>query len=226
MQAELDSTSAKEFTAEALLYRIDQRVAEGSQLTEIRELLFADDGWLQTEFVGNDERQWFREHYYDRLRRCLLWAEFNAPWHAKSVRYTVADAMSTDVVSVGPDDAIDTAQRLLLQHEISGLPVVDETNCLVGIVSECDILRLYSVNGGHVERVAECMKARGLVTVHSDELLTTATQIFCSHPYRRLPVIECGKVVGILSRRDILIFVDQLRIGEKGELILAKPDPE
>jgi CBS domain-containing protein len=215
----VESVSALEFTAEALLQRIDARVADGAQLADIRELLYSDNGWLQTDFGSDDEREWFHTTCFARLRRCLLWAEFNAPWHAKSVTYTVGDAMTTDVISTTPASEIDTVQSLLLKHEISGMPVVDDAGRLVGIVSECDILKLYSLNGGHVQFVGDCMKSSGLITVHSGELLTTVTQIFCNHPYRRLPVVRDGIVVGVLSRRDILQFVDDLDIGQTGELV-------
>jgi CBS domain-containing protein len=222
LMTSVESVSVLEFTAEALLQRIDERVSAGGQLADIRELLYAEDGWLKTEFATDEERVWFHSTYFTRLRRCLLWAEFNAPWHAKSISFTVEDVMSRDVISVSPTTDIDTVQSLLLENGISGVPVLDKSGRLVGLVSECDILKLYSLNGGPVQFVSHCMKSTGLVTVHSDELLTTVTQIFCNHPYRRLPVLKAGKVVGVISRRDILRFVDELRIGPTGELLFNK----
>lgn len=218
----VESVSVLEFTAEALLQRVDSRVADGAQLTEIRELMYAADGWLNKAFGSDEERAWFHSNCFTRIRRCLLWAEFNAPWHAKSIAYTVEDVMSKDVVSVQPNTEIDTVQSLLLEHGISGVPVVNDDGKLVGLVSECDIIRLYSLNGGHVQYVTDCMKSSGLVTVHSDELLTTVTQIFCNHPYRRLPVLRGGTVVGVVSRRDILRFVDSLDVGPTGELLFKR----
>ena len=128
--------------------------------------------------------------------------------------------MTSDVISARPSTDVDEAHALLLKHEISGLPVVNDDGRLVGLVSECDILRFYSLHGGHLRFVCDCMKSKDLVTVHADELLTTVTQIFCNHPYRRLPVLRAGRVVGVVSRRDILRFVDDLVIGPTGELLL------
>jgi predicted transcriptional regulator len=116
--------------------------------------------------------------------------------------------MTTEVVSVRPDTSIPKAVDLFELHRVSGLPVVDGQNRLLGLITEYDLLQSISTLqlGG---KVADFMTT-GVTTVTEDVPLVELARIFISTQVRRLPVVADGKLVGIISRRD-LIFVGKIR---------------
>ena len=98
------------------------------------------------------------------------------------------------------------AIELLLKQRISGAPVVDDDGNLVGILSEKDCLRL--VTAGAIHQVPEgtvSMYMSGEVnTIEPHVEIFAAAEVFLKHSYRRLPVVADGKMVGLISRRDVL----------------------
>lgn len=122
---------------------------------------------------------------------------------------TARDVMSRRPVSLRFDASITEAIRVLLRRDISGVPVVDSAGELVGILSERDCLRVMAVgeyNAADQDRdrlVAEFMN-RPKYTVSPEAGLYSLADFFITHHERRLPVIERGKLVGLVSRRDVL----------------------
>jgi len=102
--------------------------------------------------------------------------------------------MTTDVVTVDPDDTIDEAVSLLLEHEISGLPVLDTTGSLVGIITEFDC------------------------SVAENEDWVRVADILRNHHMRRLPVTRDGKLVGIIARHDLMRTIRDARRRVRKEL--------
>ena len=137
-----------------------------------------------------------------------------------------SDIMTRDILSVGPDAAIAEAIRLMLDNRISGLPVLDETGRLVGILTEGDLLRrgetgterhrprwLEILMGPgrlaeeyvrtHGRRIAEVM-TRDPVSVSPDTPLQEIVALMERHRIKRVPVLDGDVAVGILSRADLL----------------------
>lgn len=118
-----------------------------------------------------------------------------------------ADFMATKVVTLHPDEDALSAIRKLLQHRISGAPVVDEEGNFLGIFSEKTSMR-FLLDAAYSQlpsnRVAAFMNTdiERLITADTDWL--QCAQIFLSTPYRRLPVLEGTKLIGQVSRRDLL----------------------
>jgi CBS domain-containing protein len=121
------------------------------------------------------------------------------------------DIMSSPVISVRPDATIDEVLRLLLQHRVSGLPVLDEEQRLVGMVSELDLLRLL-YNRMHLgtSRITD-FQTNTVVTVGEDDSVIDIAEIFLSQPIRRVPVMHEDRVVGIISRRDVIRYIRDMR---------------
>ncbi len=136
------------------------------------------------------------------------------------------DVMTTRVVSVEPDATVLRAARLMLQNRISGLPVVDAGGALVGIVTEGDFLRRAEtgterkrprwienlLTSGkradeythtHARRVDEVMSLDPL-TVAEDVPLDEVVKVMEQHRIKRLPVMRGQKIVGIISRANLL----------------------
>jgi CBS domain-containing protein len=134
--------------------------------------------------------------------------------------------MTTPVISVKPSATIAEAARLMLDHSISGLPVVDAHGVLRGMVTEGDFLQRaelgteirrarwleYLVNTGrvaeeyvlsHGRRVGEVMQGEP-ITCGPDDSLDVPVKAMLQHRIKRLPVVEGNRVAGIISRSDLL----------------------
>ncbi len=123
---------------------------------------------------------------------------------SKSV--TVRDYMSANLVSLTPDMEILRAVYTLVKHGISGAPVVDDHGNLVGMLSERDCMKVALSAGYHGEyagRVSEFMSS-GVKTVDADASILEIAEMFLRAPFRRYPVMEDNRLVGQISRRDVL----------------------
>ena len=126
------------------------------------------------------------------------------------------NVMTKNFVSVRPDASIDEVLELLLRHQISGLPVVDADGQLKGVITELDVLKLMFVPGCS-DKVSEYSTSE-VTTVAEDEPLHDVAELFMSHPVRRLPVVRDGRVLGIISRRDLVRFIHLARTRVAHEL--------
>jgi CBS domain-containing protein len=144
----------------------------------------------------------------------------------------VADIMQRDVVAVHPEDDVERLLRLMRERELPGVPVIDHSDRLIGIVTEADLvirdqdadLRLphhIDLFGGviflepikHYEQrlrhafastVSEMM-TRDPITASPDDTVRHAARLIASHRHNRLPVVDGdGKLVGVVTRVDVL----------------------
>ncbi|MFD7962691.1 CBS domain-containing protein [Streptomyces zaomyceticus] len=110
----------------------------------------------------------------------------------------IGGLMTDDVVSAVPAASFRDVAKLLVEHDISGVPVVDEEDRVMGVVSESDLLS------------SDELTARGLmttpaVTVHAEETVADAARLMVRRGVERLPVVdEEERLVGIVTRRDLL----------------------
>ncbi len=107
------------------------------------------------------------------------------------------DLMTADVRKVEPSTSVEAAARIMFEESISGLPVVDEHNYLVGVVSEFDVLAKEGAT------VADIM-TRSVVSVGEDTDPEAIARMLIEQHIRRLPVVRDGQVVGIISRSDLI----------------------
>jgi CBS domain-containing protein len=125
------------------------------------------------------------------------------------------DVMTREVVSVEKSTSILEAMELLLDNEIAGIPVVEEDGTLVGILTEKDLLELYYVSGGK-DKTAEDFMTQPAVHFDEDESLQDICRCLLEVTFRRVPVTSEGKVVGVISRPDVLKCILE-RAGKKAE---------
>jgi CBS domain-containing protein len=109
----------------------------------------------------------------------------------------VREIMTGDVETTTPDTTIAELARQLLDGGYSGMPVVDTEGVLVGMVSEYDVI---SKRGA---TVAEIM-SRGVISVPEDAGTDQVAGIMGLHGIRRVPVVRDGRLIGIVSRTDLL----------------------
>ena len=137
------------------------------------------------------------------------------------MKFTVADVMTQQVVTVTPETSFKEAVRLLRRRRVSGLPVVDGTGALVGVVSETDLLNkverrapdsyVLESRRQRLDRartwglsVGDVM-TREVVTIRADHPVALAARELHGHGFKRFPVLdEKGKLVGIVTRSDLL----------------------
>jgi CBS domain-containing protein len=129
-------------------------------------------------------------------------------------RPRIRDHMTSHVVTLCPDMEILRAMKLLLEKHFSGAPVVDEHGRLVGMLSKKDCFKAtlnacYHQEWGGV--VGDYM-SRDVEVLDADLDLVTAAERFLASPYRRFPVMEDDRMIGQVSRADLLrALVDQWR---------------
>jgi CBS domain-containing protein len=129
----------------------------------------------------------------------------------------VRDVMTRDVFTVGPDTSAKYAAEMLTEHGFAALPVVDGENALVGIVAEADLLRdrlppdprLHLRRDESAPENAPPLLVRGAMTagvrtVDAGADVADVARLFVDERIRSVPVLEHGRLVGIVSRRDLL----------------------
>jgi CBS domain-containing protein len=120
--------------------------------------------------------------------------------------YQASDVMTTNVTTIAPDATVDEAIRVLLDNQISGLPVVDARGMLVGMISEFQLLETVFDPQIRNETVRGFM-TRDVIAVDDGALLADVASLFIMHRIRRVPVLRDGQLVGLITRRDLLRYV-------------------
>ncbi len=125
--------------------------------------------------------------------------------------FKARDIMTAPFVSVHPNASVDEVLAQLLRHHISGLPVVDDEGNLRGVVTEFDLLKLLYEPKSDIDGLAQFI-SEDVITVDDDDSLPDVADIFLTQPVRRLPVLRDGKILGIISRRDLVRFIHLSRV--------------
>jgi CBS domain-containing protein len=114
------------------------------------------------------------------------------------------DVMIKNVICVKKDDPILDAVKLLVEKNISGLPVVNNDMGLIGMLSEKDVIELfYEGNRAHDKKVGDYMTYPAVCYDVNDALLNVC-DFLIKNIFRRVPIMSEGKLVGIISIRDVL----------------------
>jgi CBS domain-containing protein len=144
----------------------------------------------------------------------------------------VDEIMSRPVVTIAADAGIKAAATLLAEHSVSALPVVNGRGELVGIVSEADLMSIETrpdprtqamplapTAGSSPKTVAEVM-TREVLTVSTGSEVSKAARIMLNAGIKRVPVVKGRRVVGILSRRDLVKVIARRDADIEGEIEL------
>ncbi len=124
----------------------------------------------------------------------------------------VRDYMTTALFTLQQNLEVLRAVRILVEHDISGAPVVDENGKLVGILTERDCMRIdleagyYEDYGGRVENYM----SKDVVSIDPDMSILELAKRFIDAPYRRYPVVKNDHLIGLISRRDVMRALDEL----------------
>ena len=149
-----------------------------------------------------------------------------------------SDVMVRDVITVGAETGVDAAVKLLAEHDISALPVVGENGTLLGIISEADLIHGVEIgtekrrpwwlesmtaastlaadfSKSHGKKVSEIMTP-DVVSVSEDTSLGEIAALFERKRIKRVPVLKDGKLVGIVSRSNLIqALASQIHAGNE-----------
>jgi CBS domain-containing protein len=161
-------------------------------------------------------------------------AEKLAPFHAKSTRISMKarDIMTRDVVTASPDTSVRDIAALMAEKHISGLPVLSHDGKIIGMVSETDLLHRAELGTERDEHKrkwwldfnalareyakahgvkAQIVMSRYVVAVHDDAELRDVADILDRHRIKRVPVVQRGRLVGIITRGDLVRALSQVQ---------------
>lgn len=125
----------------------------------------------------------------------------------------VKDYMSANLAHLTPDTDVLRAIHLLIENHLTGAPVIDQLGNLVGFLSEKDCMAVAMEAGYHEEwggKVSEYMSA-GVKTVDADASILEVARIFHNTSFKVLPVVDDNRVVGQITRRDVLRAYEAIR---------------
>ncbi len=116
----------------------------------------------------------------------------------------VKDLMNPSVVTIEPGSSASLAARLISRHNVGSLPVCGEDRRLRGVVTDRDIvLRCIAAEEDPAQTPVRDIMTRSCTTVSPEDDCREATRLMSEHQVRRLPVVEKGKLVGVISLADV-----------------------
>jgi len=128
---------------------------------------------------------------------------------------TARDLMTASLISFRPEQTILEAIEILIKHGVSGGPVLDEDGSFIGVLSELDCLRMLASDEFYQEEQEEGALVRqfmtnGCKTIPPDLGIYAISHYFLTMSIRRLPVIEADRLIGQVSRRDVLRGMEEM----------------
>lgn len=134
----------------------------------------------------------------------------------KLKRVKIRDVMTRSVVTARPLETLSEIADLLIRTKISGLPVLREDNRLIGVVTATDLLSVMKkIRDGLLEQKEDSIKVnptvqdvmtRNVTTITEDHSLLDAVDIMCSRNIHTLPVTKEEKLIGVIGRRDVMMY--------------------
>ena len=122
--------------------------------------------------------------------------------------------MKTDVITVTKGEDICDAIRIMVLNNVTGLPVVNEDGTVAGIITEKDVLKLLYSGTDKPGTVEEFMTTN-VVCFEHDATLADIADCLMMNRIRRVPILRQGRLVGIISRKDIIKYIGDLKRGAK-----------
>jgi CBS-domain-containing membrane protein len=186
-----------------------QNAGVGTQLTRCAVQMAYEIGferiWLPVEATNVRARHVYKKcgfEYLSRRDSRELEMAINLKRYHDIVGAGVENVMNTQVISIGEEESCRTAVRTFLDKRIATLPVIDDGGCLVGILSESDLM----LPSNFDKQVGDIL-TRNVVTVQKGCAIAKVVRMFQSKKIRSIPVVdENRRLIGIIGRRDVLAY--------------------
>ncbi len=114
------------------------------------------------------------------------------------------DIMNKDVITVRKDTPIFQGLELMVKHRITGIPVVEDDMSLTGIISEKDVLHFFHKQEELEEKTVNDFMTQPAIFFGENESMLDVCNLLAKQIFRRIPITSEGKLVGIISRGDII----------------------
>lgn len=145
------------------------------------------------------------------------------------IYYLVRDVMISNPITVVTGTTIETTQEVFAQHDFNGLPVVDNQGHLVGMVTKLDVLKAFVFTreskvpqySAIMNRSVDEIMKKDIVTVDMETPLTRVLQRMIDTRFKSIPVVEEGKLVGIVAREDVLRALQRAAKGLQPERLMG-----
>jgi len=128
--------------------------------------------------------------------------------------FKAKSVMVSNVITVEKDTDIYEAIRTMVEKNITGLPVVNDDMTLAGVITEKDVLKLLYNMEDNAGKVENYMTPEA-VSFNEEESLIDIAECFINNHFRRVPILRDGKVVGVISRKEIVAYILKLRHQDK-----------
>lgn len=128
--------------------------------------------------------------------------------------FKVKSVMSKNVLTVKRNTDIYEAVKMFVDNNITGMPVVNDDMTIAGMITEKDVLKLLYETGKKGSKVEDFM-TKGVVTFNDSDNLIDLTECLIKNSFRRVPITSAGKLVGIVSRKDLIEYILKLRHKDK-----------
>ncbi|MFC7061499.1 acetoin utilization AcuB family protein [Halobacillus seohaensis] len=122
----------------------------------------------------------------------------------------VEEVMKEDVITLTPSDSIETALKLLNQYHIRHIPIVDENQCVIGIVSDRDVrdaspsILDEPSESNQLQKPIQSIMTTPVTTVHPLDFVEEVATIFYEQEFACVPVMKSNRIVGIITEKDML----------------------
>jgi CBS domain-containing protein len=124
--------------------------------------------------------------------------------------FKAKNIMTTDIAYVKKDTPIYDAIKVLIERNITGLPVVNDDMSIAGVISEKDVLKLlYDIEDAPGK--VEDFMTKGIVIFNEEDSVIDIAECFIKNNFRRVVITSGGKLAGIVSRKDIIRIILKLR---------------
>jgi CBS domain-containing protein len=139
---------------------------------------------------------------------------------------SVRDAMTENPRSIGASASVVEAARMMREEHIGSLPITDDEQ-LVGMITDRDLAtRVVAEAADPTTTSVGDVYSQELVSIEPDEDLEEALQLMARHQIRRLPVVENGRLVGIVAQADIALRENETKTGRLVEAISERSESE
>ncbi len=188
-----------------------------------------------------DLRADLRNIFGGRCMRCCAWHQIGTirlPPECNGIIMFAQDIMNTDITTISADSSVHQAIDLMVAKNISGLPVIDNDGNLCGLLTEGDLLRRIEFGGGRSAgnsdetslvdfddyirsrswRVSDVMSA-SVISVTPDTPAASVAEVMFQHKIKRVPVVSGKRLLGIVSRIDLLKGIVCCTGRENGEVV-------
>jgi CBS domain-containing protein len=138
------------------------------------------------------------------------------------LEYRVCDAMTVEPICVGPQTRLGEAAKIFDEHQFNGLPVLAQDGALLGVVTKLDLLAAFRAKDGQMFPPYDEIMARSVSELMTREpravtpraLLTDVLEKLITSRFKSLPVLDDGRLIGIISREDVLHALRSAAAGE------------